>query len=112
MVGILTPTSAGKAAALLTSKNPAAALTAHEQANKAANAKVMAAGRPKRLEDNGIKPLGKIPAAAQAKLDATQQLMESLQLRATPALIWRDKGEVQTRTGVPDGALAADFGPP
>ncbi|MFZ3141374.1 thiol:disulfide interchange protein DsbG [Polaromonas sp.] len=112
MVGILTPTSAGKAAALLTSKNPAAALADYEQANTAANAKVMAAGRPKPLEDHGIKPMGKIPAAAQAKLDANEQLMQSLQLRATPALIWRDdKGEVQTRTGAPDGALAAAFGP-
>lgn len=111
MVGILTPTSAGKAAALLTNKNPAAALAAHEQANTTANAKVMTAGQPKPL-DNGIKPLGKIPAAAQAQLDANEQLMESLQLRATPALIWRDdKGEVQTRTGAPDGVLAAAFGP-
>lgn len=112
MVGILTPTSAGKAAALLTSKNPGAALAVHEQANTAANAKVMATGRPKPLEDNGIKPLGKIPAAAQAELDVNEQLMESLQLRATPALIWRDdKGEVHTRTGAPNGALAAAFGP-
>ena len=61
MVGILTPTSAGKAAALLTSKNPAVAWAGHEQANTAVNAKVMAAGRPKPLEDNDIKPLGKIP---------------------------------------------------
>lgn len=112
MVGILTPTSAGKAAALLTSKDPSAALAAYEQANAAANAKVMAAGRPKPLQDHGIKPMGKIPAAAQAELDANEQLMESLQLRATPALIWQgDKGEVQTRTGAPDGALAAAFGP-
>lgn len=112
MVGILTPTSAGKAAALLTSKNPAAALVDYEQANAAANAKVMAAGRPKPLEDHGIKPMGKIPAVVQAKLDANEQLMQSLQLRATPALVWRDdKGAVQTRTGAPDAALAAAFGP-
>lgn len=112
MVGILTPTSAGKAAALLTSNNPAAALAAYEQANTAANAKVMAAGRPKPLEDHGIKPMDKIPPAAQAELDANEQLMEKLQLRATPALIWRDdKGEVQTRTGAPDGALDVAFGP-
>ena len=111
MVGILTPTSAGKAAALLTSKDPATALADYEQANMAANAKVMAAGRPKPLEDYGIKPMGKIPAAAQAKLDANEQLMRSLQLRATPALIWRDdNGAVQTRTGAPDSALAAAFG--
>jgi len=112
MVGILTPTSAGKAAALLTSKDPATTLADYEQANMAANAKVMAAGRPKPLEDHGIKPMGKIPADAQAKLEANEQLMRSLQLRATPALVWRDdKGAVQTRTGAPDSALAAAFGP-
>ena len=112
MVGVLTSTSAGKAAALLTSKDPVTALADYEQANMATNAKVMAAGRPKPLEDHGIKPMGKIPAATQVKLDANEQLMQSLQLRATPALIWRDdKGAVQTRTGTPDGALAAAFGP-
>ena len=112
MVGILTPTSAGKAAALLTSKDPATALADYEQANMAANAKVMAAGRPKPLEDHGIKPMGKIPADAQAKLEANEQLMRSLQLRATPALIWLDdNGAMQTRTGAPDSALAAAFGP-
>lgn len=111
MVGILTPTSASKAAALLTSKNPATALVDCEQANVAVNVKVMATERPKPLRDQGIMPMGNIPASAQAKLDVNERFMQSLQMRATPTLIWRnDKGAVQTRTGAPHGALAAAFG--
>ncbi len=111
MVGILTPTSAGKAAALLADKNPSAALDAHERANVAANAKVMAAGRPKPLGNDGLKPKTTIPPAIDAKLEANAKLMASLRLQATPALIWRDaKGMLQTRTGAPDNALPAIFG--
>lgn len=112
MVGILTPTSAGKAAALLTDKNPSAALDAHERANVAANAKMMAAGRPKPLSNDGLKPLATIPPAIETQLDTNAKLMASLGLQATPALIWRDaKGMLQTRTGAPDNALPAIFGP-
>lgn len=112
MVGILTPTSAGKAAALLADKNPSAALDAHERANVAANAKAMASGRPKPLGSDGLKPLATVPPAIEAKLDANAKLMASLRLQATPALIWRDeKGMLQTRTGAPDNVLPAIFGP-
>jgi thiol:disulfide interchange protein DsbG len=112
MVGILTPTSAGKAAALLADKNPAAALDAHERTNVASTAKTLASGRPKPLGNEGLKPLAIIPAAISAKLEGNASLMTSLRLQATPALIWRDaKGMLQTRTGAPDNALAAIFGP-
>jgi thiol:disulfide interchange protein DsbG len=112
MVGILTPTSAGKAAALLADKNPAAALDAHERANVASTAKTLASGRPKPLGNEGLKPLATIPAAISVKLEGNASLMTSLRLQATPALIWRDaKGMLQTRTGAPDNALPAIFGP-
>ncbi|MBU1357275.1 MAG: thiol:disulfide interchange protein DsbG [Gammaproteobacteria bacterium] len=112
IVGILTPTSAGKAAALLADRNPAAALDAHERKNVAANAKALSSGRPRPLADDGLKPLASIPPAIEAKLNANEKLMASLRLQATPALIWRDaKGMMQTRTGAPDGALPDIFGP-
>lgn len=112
MVGILTPTSGGKAAALLGDKDPSAALDAHERANSAANAKSMASGRPKPLGNGALKPLATIPPAINAKLESNAKLMASLRLQATPALIWRDaKGAMQTRTGAPDNALPAIFGP-
>ena len=112
MVGILTPTSAGKAAALLGDKNPAAALDAHERANVASIAKALASGRPKPLGDDSLKPLAVVPAAIAAQLDANAALMASYGLRATPALVWGDtKGGVQMRQGAPESDLAAIFGP-
>ncbi|HWI83718.1 thiol:disulfide interchange protein DsbG [Ramlibacter sp.] len=112
MVGILTPTSAGKAAALLASKDPAAALSAYERGHVAENAKVLGAGRPKPLGDGSLKPLASIPPAIGAQLDANEKLMASLRLQATPAFAWRDAtGAVQTRTGAPPAAMAQILGP-
>lgn len=112
MVGTLTPTSAGKAAALLGDKNPAAALEAYERAHVASNAKTLASGRPKPLGDDGLKPLAEVPAALDAQLDANAALMASYGLRATPALVWKDgKRGVQMRQGAPESDLAAIFGP-
>jgi thiol:disulfide interchange protein DsbG len=106
MVGILTPTSSSKAAALLADRNPAAALAAHERGHAAENAKTLASGRPKPLGDSGVKPLDRIPAAIQAKLDANEKLMSEWGLQATPAVVWRDTaGTVQMRTGAPEEAL-------
>lgn len=112
MVGILRPSSAGKAAALLADKDPVAALAAHSATHVSGNAQAMAAGRPRPLEDKGVKPLASIPPAIQAKLSANAELMASLGLRATPAVAWRDaKGSVQMRTGVPDNTLTDILGP-
>ncbi len=112
MVGILTPTSAGKAAALLGDKNPAAALDAYERRHVASNAKTLASGRPKPLGDDSLKPLSVVPAGIAAQLDANDALMASYGLQATPALVWKDaKGVVQMRQGAPESELAAIFGP-
>lgn len=112
IVGILTPSSPGKAAALLTSKDPAATLAAYERGQMAATAKALASGRPRPLGDEGIAPLATIPPAIQAQLDANEQIMVALALRATPAVVWRDaRGALQMRTGVPDPALAEIMGP-
>ena len=112
MVGILTPTSAGKAAALLGATDPVAALDAHERGHVASNAKTLASGRPKPLGDEGVKPLASVPPALAAQLDANAKLMASYGLRATPALVWKDvRGGVQMRQGAPEADLAAIFGP-
>ncbi|HEY8707931.1 MAG TPA: thiol:disulfide interchange protein DsbG, partial [Burkholderiaceae bacterium] len=112
MVGILTPTSPGKAAALLSDKNPAAALDAYERGHTVSNEKALASGRPKPLGDDGVKPLSIVPPALQARLDANAKLMASFGLQATPAVVWRDaKGGVQMRQGLPEGELTAIFGP-
>jgi thiol:disulfide interchange protein DsbG len=112
IVGILTPTSAGKAAALLNDKNPAAALDAYERGHAASNTKALASGQPRPLADDGLKPLSVVPPALQARLDANAKLMESYGLQATPAVVWRDaKGGVQMRQGLPEGELTAILGP-
>ena len=112
MVGILTPTSSAKAGALLAAKNPSAALAAYERSHSAENTKTLASGRPRPLDDDGLKPLASIPAAIQAQLDANEKLMSALGLQATPAIVWRDQaGRVQMRTGAPEGALGEIFGP-
>jgi len=112
MVGILTPTSAAKAAALLASKDPSAALAAYERGHAAENARALASGRPKPLGDTGLKPLASVPPAIQAQLDANAKLMAAWGLQATPAMVWRDAaGTVQMRTGAPEGALPQILGP-
>lgn len=112
IVGILTPTSAGKAAALFADKDPAAALAAYERGHMEQNRKSIASGRARPLGDDGLKPLANIPADLQAKLDTNERLMASLGLQATPAMVWRDaNGSVQVRTGAPDSVLPAVLGP-
>ena len=112
MVGILTPTSAGKAAAILASKDPAAALQAYEQGHVAANAKTLAGGRPRPLAAAGLKPLADIPEEIRRKLAGNQELMASLGLQATPAMVWQEAGgALQMRTGAPPSSLPVVLGP-
>ena len=86
MVGIIREDSPGKSAALLAAKDPQKTLADHEKAGKAST----------------LKPLAKIPAAIQAKLDANMKLMEELELSATPAIFYLDdKGELQQQQGAP-----------
>lgn len=111
IVGILTPTSAGKAAALLADKDPAAMLAAYEGQNAFTVSTALASGRPRPLADGALKPLPSIAPAQQAQLAANEQLMASLKMHATPAIVWRDEqGALRTRQGLPNGRLASIFG--
>lgn len=86
MVGIIREDSPAKSAALLAAKDPEKALENHEKAGK---------GSP-------LKPLKDIPPAIQAKLDANLQLMDELELSATPAIFYLDeKGDLQQQQGAP-----------
>lgn len=86
MVGIIREDSPGKSAALLAAKDPQQALQDHEKAGKGSS----------------LKPLTKIPADVQAKLDANMALMDELELSATPAIFYMDgKGELQQQQGAP-----------
>ncbi|WP_407792403.1 thiol:disulfide interchange protein DsbG [Pigmentiphaga litoralis] len=112
IVGILTPTSPGKAAALLAAADPVAALRAHESAHVASTTEMLKSGQPKPLEGKGLAPLKSIPAAISEKLNANQAIMATWGLHATPAVVWRDeKGAVQSRTGIPPALLPQIMGP-
>lgn len=97
IVAILTDTSAGKAAALLSAKDPQAALARHEQ----------------QRASGGIKPLSRISASVRAQLDANQQLMEQLGASATPSIFYKDaEGKLQNMQGAPSAeALIGILGP-
>jgi thiol:disulfide interchange protein DsbG len=86
MVGIIREDSPGKSAALLAAKDPQKALADHEKSGK----------------DSSLKALKDVPPAIQAKLAANMQLMEELELAATPAIFYMDdKGQLQQQQGAP-----------
>jgi len=97
VVAILAPTSAGKAAALLSAKDPQAALTRHEQ----------------QYANGGVKPLDRISAQISAQLDANQNLMQQLGSSATPTIFYKDaSGNLQKVEGAPQAQMLAKiFGP-
>jgi thiol:disulfide interchange protein DsbG len=92
IVAILTNTSAGKAAALLSAKDPQAALTQHEQQHAS----------------GGLKPLGQVSATVRAQLDANQKLMQQLGSSATPTIFYKDaSGNLQKMQGAPSAEMLA-----
>jgi thiol:disulfide interchange protein DsbG len=110
IVGILTPESPGKAAALLSAPNPAVALAAYEGGQVEATAQALASGHPIRCRTRACSP-GVVPAALAARLGQCG-LMQALGLQATPAVVWRDEaGELQARTGVTPRTLNEAMGP-
>ncbi|MGV8844771.1 MAG: thiol:disulfide interchange protein DsbG [Pseudomonas sp.] len=87
MVGMLRADSAAKAAALLTAKQPAAALNEHERAGKAST----------------LKPMKTIAAEVQQQLDDNLALMGELGAAATPAIFYQDAdGRLQQQQGAPN----------
>lgn len=90
IVAILTDTSAGKAAALLSAKDPQVALTQHEQQHAS----------------GGVKPLDQISATVRAQLDANQKLMQQLGASATPTIFYKDaSGNLQKIQGAPSAEM-------
>ncbi|MHB9102088.1 MAG: thiol:disulfide interchange protein DsbG [Sulfuricella sp.] len=90
IVAILTDTSAGKAAALLSAKDPQVALIQHEQQHAS----------------GGVKPLGQISATVRAQLDANQKLMQQLGASATPTIFYKDAGgNLQKIQGAPSAEM-------
>ena len=90
IVAILTPTSSGKAAALLSAKDPQAALTQHEQQHA----------------KGGVKALSPVPEKIRMQLDANQKLMQQLGSAATPTIFYKDtSGNLQKLQGAPSAEM-------
>ncbi|MDA3919690.1 MAG: thiol:disulfide interchange protein DsbG [Salinisphaera sp.] len=88
VVGVLRPSSPGKAAALLAAKDPSAAYRRHE----------------KHYRTGGIKPLDPVPEAMQNQVVANNTLMSALSIRGTPGIVYKDAdGHIQIQQGVPQG---------
>lgn len=86
MVGILKPSSPGKAAAILGADNPAAALRRHERNH----------------DSGGIEPVSSPDDGVQGRLTRNQQLMKRFGIRATPGLVFRTaEGGVRKLMGMP-----------
>lgn len=97
LVGLLTQSSPGKAAAILAADDSAQALYDHESAGK----------------DAGIEPLEDIPADVAESLALNAELMEQLQVQGTPGIFYFDQnGALQIQRGAPlDEDLEQILGP-
>lgn len=86
MVGVITQTSANKAAAILTAASPTSALLKNHHKFKA----------------GGITPSATIETDVRAELAANAQLMQNLGLTGTPGIVYRgDNGRLKRWRGVP-----------
>lgn len=97
LVGLLTQTSPGKAAAILQSDDPAQALYDHEKAGP----------------DKGVEPLADIPEDIAQRLSQNAELMNQLEILGTPGIFYFDQeGALQIQRGAPlDQDLERILGP-
>ena len=77
-VAFLKKDSAGKAAAMLTAKDPEAALAQNETKFDEGS------------ESGGLAPMEQIPSGVQAKIDENAKLMRDMGFQGTPAVVYKD----------------------
>lgn len=113
IVGVLTATSEGKAAAILSGQDPVAKLAAYEGSHAFSVARMLAGGQPHPVEDASLAPMSVIPTRLQADLAANVRLMRSLGIRATPGIasIGPD-GKLHAQQGLRPQDLVTVFGSP
>lgn len=86
LAAVISKNSLGRAAAILSSKDPAAALRRHEA----------------HFDDSPFKPMKPVPAKLKARIEANNRLMAELGAQGTPVILYRDaKGRVQMIDGMP-----------
>lgn len=89
LVGIIKQDSPTKAAAILQASSPAQALAYNEEHH----------------DQGGIKPAASVSPEVAKTLQQNLMLMTALGFQGTPAIVFKDaQGQVQTRSGMPQGA--------
>ena len=112
MVGVIAPSSTGRAAALLADPDPARRLAAFEQAHAFGVVRMMAGGPHQSLEDPSLAPLDPVPAALARTLADHEDLMHGFGLMGTPGIVFRaPDGRVVAKPGVATEDLPLVLGP-
>ena len=113
MVAVIAPTSAGKAATLLADPDPARRLAAFERSHAFGVARMMQGGPHHSMQDASLPPMAPIPEAVARGLQASEGLMNALNLRGTPGIVFqRPDGRLVALGGMPANGLESIFGPP
>jgi thiol:disulfide interchange protein DsbG len=112
MVAVISQSSAGKAATLMTDPDPARRLAAYEQAHAFGIVRMMNGGPKHSLEDGKLQPLAQVPDPVRATLVAHERLLNRLRLKGTPGIAMRGPdGAVVAQVGVPPQQLSTVLGP-
>jgi len=111
MVAVIAPTSAGKAATLMTDRDPAKRLSSYERAHAFGVVRMMAGGPRHALEDPNLQPMDSVPADIGRVLNEHERLMLSLDLRGTPGIVFRGlDGRLVAKPGLTPDELPRVFG--
>jgi thiol:disulfide interchange protein DsbG len=112
MVGVIAPSSAGKAATLLADPDPARRLAAFEQAHAFGVVRMMAGGPHQSLEDPNLAPMEPVPEALARALADDEDLMHGFGLLGTPGIVFRSQdGHVVAKPGLSPEELPQVLGP-
>jgi thiol:disulfide interchange protein DsbG len=113
MVGVIAPSSDGKAATLLLDPNPSRRLASFEGAHAFAVARMMAGGEHHSLDDPKLPAMEVIPPQISRALQGNERLMASLGIRGTPGIVVRGlDGRLMVRAGVAREDLPGLLGAP
>lgn len=112
MVAVISQSSAGKAATLMTDPDPVRRLAGYEQAHAFGIVRMMNGGPKHSLEDGKLEPLAQIPDPVRATLIEHERLLNRLRLKGTPGIVLRGPdGAVVAQVGVPPDQLSTVLGP-
>lgn len=112
LVGVIAPSSPGKAATLLADPDPSRRLAAFERAHAFGVVRMMSGGPHQTLEDPNLAPMDPLPDALARTLSDNEDLMRGFGLHGTPGIVFRSKdGHVVAKAGLSPEELPQVLGP-